>query len=227
MGKFIDITGQKFNRLTVIRLHSRGNGRDKQAFWWCKCECGSELAVRGYCLRKNHTRSCGCLQPEATSRAVTTHGHTKGYRFSPEYASWCAMKDRCLNPKTPSYKDYGARGITVHPEWIDSFEAFLEHIGPIPADGKRYTLDRTKNDQNYVPGNVKWSDDVTQANNKRNNIKLTAFGKTMTLPQWSRETGISKRILRNRYLADWDHERIVTQKARYKTPQEEPYNYVI
>lgn len=215
MGKLIDIAGQKFHRLTVMHIHKRSqNGTD--TMWWCKCECGKELAIRGYCIRTGRSRSCGCLQPEATSRANTSHGHTLNYKSSPEYRSWAAMKDRCLNPKCNQYDGYGARGITVHPEWVDSFAAFLSHIGPIPQDGKRYTLDRIDGTKNYEPGNVRWADGLTQANNKSNNITLTAFGRTMTMMQWSRETGIGYGVLRNRLLAKWDHERIVTQKPRYR-----------
>jgi hypothetical protein len=223
--KFIDITGKEFNRLTVIRVNGRKNG---QFCWLCECKCGKEVTVRGYCLRKGRTRSCGCYQPEATSRANTTHGQTKDYRISPEYASWCGMKERCLNPNNPQYKNYGGRGITVHPEWLDSFDSFISHIGIIPSDGKRYTLDRIDNEKNYTPGNVRWSDPLTQANNKRNNIKLTALGKTMTLPQWSRETGISIYIMRNRLLAGWNHEKIVTKKPRYRDSapaKYQPFNW--
>lgn len=215
MGKFIDITGQKFHRLEVIRVHRRSqNGTD--TLWWCKCKCGKELAVRSYCLRKNRTRSCGCYQPEAAARSNTTHGHTKDGQVSAAYSSWAAMIDRCTNPNNPQYHNYGERGIAVYQEWLESFDAFIQHIGPIPQDGQRYTLDRIDNTKNYEPGNVRWADSITQANNKRNNVKLTAFGETLTLPQWSRRTGIPIRTMRNRLLAKWDHEKIVTQKPRYR-----------
>lgn len=57
MGKFIDITGQKFGKLTVLY---RVGTLDKQALWHCKCDCGNECDVRSYCLRKGQTTSCGC-----------------------------------------------------------------------------------------------------------------------------------------------------------------------
>lgn len=216
MGKFIDITGKPFGRLTAQRVHLPSiNGRD--TVWWCKCECGNELPVRSYSLRKpNGTRSCGCYQGESPSRVNEYHGHTKDYKVTSEYQSWASMKERCLNAKCHQYTDYGAKGISICQEWIDSFTAFLTHIGNIPQDGKRYTLDRIDFTKGYVPGNVRWADNITQANNKKNNIRLTAFGRTMTLMQWSRETGIGYRVIRNRLLCKWDHERIVTQKPRYR-----------
>ena len=62
MSKVIDLTGQKFGRLTVIRRA----GRDKlgKYLWLCKCECGKETVVRGYTLKNGSTKSCGCLWEE-------------------------------------------------------------------------------------------------------------------------------------------------------------------
>jgi hypothetical protein len=214
MGKFIDITGQKFTRLTVLRISHRS--KDRVVYWLCKCDCGNELAVHGYSLRKGRSRSCGCYHAGAVSMSNTTHGHTRGYSTSREYSSWGGMIDRCTNPNNPQYKNYGERGITVHPEWVDSFGAFLAHVGTIPKDGKKYSLDRIDNDQGYIPGNVRWTDQTTQANNRRNNVMITAFGKTMTLPQWSRETGIAIKTLRNRLLSHWTHERTVSEPTAHK-----------
>lgn len=63
MGKpFIDITGQKFGRLTVIgRAKSEDGGRTK---WDCKCDCGSKVVVVGYSLKNGNTSSCGCFSRE-------------------------------------------------------------------------------------------------------------------------------------------------------------------
>lgn len=75
------------------------------------------------------------------------------------------MKARCLNPKSPDYKDYGGRGITICESWIDSFEAFLEDMGERP---KNRTLDRRDTNGNYEPDNCVWSTAKEQANNRRN-----------------------------------------------------------
>lgn len=58
MGELIDITGQRFNRLIVI---DRDNEKQK---WKCKCDCGNYCFVSGTALRKNQTKSCGCLNLE-------------------------------------------------------------------------------------------------------------------------------------------------------------------
>lgn len=66
MGKVIDITGQKFNRLTV--LERSFPNQNYRAMWKCKCDCGKEVIVAGILLRNGRTKSCGCLQKEKASQ---------------------------------------------------------------------------------------------------------------------------------------------------------------
>lgn len=60
MAKAIDLTGQKFNRLTVIERDTEKKDKSRQAWWKCKCDCGNEISVRGQSLRNGNTQSCGC-----------------------------------------------------------------------------------------------------------------------------------------------------------------------
>jgi hypothetical protein len=76
---------------------------------------------------------------------------------------WYAMIDRCHNPKHRSFKNYGARGITVCARWHD-LENFLVDMGPRPPG---LTIDRINNDGNYEPGNVRWATRSVQQRNKR------------------------------------------------------------
>ena len=79
------------------------------------------------------------------------------------YQIWCAMKQRCFDRKHPSYKNYGARGITVCARWM-TFELFYEDMGD-PPEGK--SIDRIRSDGNYEPTNCVWSDRSTQNSNRR------------------------------------------------------------
>ena len=74
---------------------------------------------------------------------------------SKEYQAWNTIKERCLNPKSKRFKDYGAKGITICDEWKDNVQAFYDHVGKAP-EGKRVSLDRIDNDRGYEPGNVRW-----------------------------------------------------------------------
>lgn len=62
MGKTIDLTGQKFGRLTALNIV--GKNYDRSYLWLCDCECGKQVVVSSYGLRKGTTKSCGCLQKE-------------------------------------------------------------------------------------------------------------------------------------------------------------------
>ena len=58
MGKLIDLTGQKFNKLTVLQ-RDFNNKDKKRAYWICRCDCGNIISTRGESLRTGHTTSCG------------------------------------------------------------------------------------------------------------------------------------------------------------------------
>lgn len=75
MGKAIDLTGQKFGRLTVV---SKAETKNNAAVWNCVCDCGKSVFVFGYNLRKGHTRSCGCLREEKLGNKCK---NIKGKRF--------------------------------------------------------------------------------------------------------------------------------------------------
>lgn len=65
MTKNIDLTGQKFGRLTVVKKVVYTEGiRAKKTFWFCKCDCGKNAFVDTYSLKNNSTKSCGCYKRE-------------------------------------------------------------------------------------------------------------------------------------------------------------------
>jgi hypothetical protein len=107
---------------------------------------------------------------------------------TPTYISWRGMKERCLRPKHSQYKDYGGRGVKICTRWTESFEAFLEDMGPRPP---ATSIERRDNSLGYQPGNCYWATRKQQARNKRNNRLITANGETKTLAEWAEITGLS------------------------------------
>ena len=110
------------------------------------------------------------------------------------------MIRRCNEEQHYNYKNYGGRGIKVCERWMSDFWNFVEDMGEKPSQA--YSLDRIDNDGNYSPDNCKWSTSKEQNNNRRGRVNITYNGKTQSLSEWSRETGIkfitlSKRLVRN------------------------------
>lgn len=70
MGKRIDLTGQRFGRLTVTEERPE-RSREGQVQWLAKCDCGKTLVTKGGPLRDGRTTSCGCLQAELTRQRST------------------------------------------------------------------------------------------------------------------------------------------------------------
>lgn len=135
--RFKDLTGRRFNRLVVKSFHGIGNGH--QSRWECVCDCGAIVIVRQGSLKFGTTKSCGCFNLEIHR----THGRAQ----TKDYHSWEAMWQRCTNPKCRSYKNYGARGISICERW-KSFANFFADMGQCP---KGLTIERTNNELGYSP----------------------------------------------------------------------------
>jgi len=141
------------------------------------------------------------------------HGHTRGYRQSPEYVSWSRMKTRCLNSNDPNFRKYGAKGITICPQWIDSFETFLDDVGPRPSI--KHSIDRFPNRHgNYEPGNVRWATGREQNLNRDMTHLITLNGVTRPLFEVCQELGISLGTMYSRLHRGWSAERIVSTPVR-------------
>ena len=127
-----------------------------------------------------------------------THGHSLKGKKTDIYQCWENMKRRCNYPKSPSYKNYGARGIKVCKRW-DKFENFLADMGEPP---KGLTIDRIDNDGDYEPGNCRWATHKQQAGNTTRSVWIENGGERQIKADWLREVGVNGNVwdkIKNRH----------------------------
>lgn len=189
-----DFTGQRFGRLTALRLGERTS--DRKTRWLCQCACGNTVSVAAAELLNRQPQSCGCLRGEK----LQTRNHKHGQSRTLEYGIWSTMKSRCQNPKTEEYKNYGGRGIKVCKRW-QSFANFFEDMGPRPT--LNHSLDRKNNDADYEKSNCCWATRFEQNTNKRTTHLLTFDGETLSVTEWAQRIGMSVSTLYHRVRHGW------------------------
>lgn len=177
----------------------------KKTKYLLKCNlCGAEV-IRGSSATQSGRISCDCI------KKVT---HERNYdRKSPLYNTYRAMLDRCYNPNSDGYEDYGGRGIYVCDEW-QTYPAF-EEWAYSNGWSEGLTIDRIEVNGNYEPSNCRWADKLQQANNTRRNRFYTYNGETLTMKQWADKIGISYYTLRNRLDGGWTIAEAVENKVRH------------
>jgi hypothetical protein len=139
------------------------------------------------------------LWTETAKEKQKKYCHSHGYSKTAIYSRWKNMLSRCEDPNHINFNDYGGRGIKVCERW-HNFENFLADMGNPFTDNKSKALqiDRINNNGNYEPGNCRWVTPRENCNNRRNNVLITWNNRTLTLVQWSRETGIPRDTLSHR-----------------------------
>lgn len=193
--------GEKFGKLTVVKLVVAGDANHRK--YLCSCQCGGEKIVSEDNLRRGHTKSCGCIL-----RTRNGESHTR------LYAAWLSMLNRCYRGKTQVEKHYQKRGITVCDEWRNSFASFKQW-----AESNGYSdslsLDRIDNNAGYSPENCRWATQKQQANNTSQNVYVEWNGKVRTISEWADYAGLPYGLVRNRIARGWDMKKALRPKGKY------------
>lgn len=188
-----EVIGKKFGKLIILEvLEKKIPNTSRRCI--ARCECGKikEFALKH--VRYGRTVSCGCIYGK--SRII--HGMSKS-KLKKVFGN---MYMRCYNPTSEEYHNYGARGITIHSEWLTNRASFFRwalengyHEG--------LQIDRIDNNGNYEPINCRFVPPVVNANNKRNNSVIFFFGTTRTASEWSRMSGIHANLIAGRHRSGW------------------------
>jgi hypothetical protein len=199
------LEGQQFGELKVLKRD--GFTRHGYVQWRCVCTCGQQVLVGGDTLRRGYKKACGINGHRfSASKAVIFSPATRPLgpsitaRYKSEYQSWIDMKRRCFQPQNHNFHNYGARGITVDPRWME-FKNFMLDMGRKPDS--KFTIERNDVNGNYEPSNCKWIDRKDQSRNKRNSVYVVYQGRKMLLIDLVEELGLSRDTVRYRLKSGW------------------------
>lgn len=198
MGKFIDLTGGKYNRLTVLgRAENTGRG----VAWICQCDCGNITIVKTQKLKSGLTKSCGCYQRDMMKHRNYTHGKSK----ERIYRTWAGMIARCKTKSATGYEHYGGRGIKVYDEWND-FVKFYEWAKNNGYDDTM-SIERKDVDGNYCPENCIFIPMSEQVNNQKRTHFIEYKNEKHNVVQWAEILSMSDKTLMSRIRAGWSIDR--------------------
>lgn len=159
------MVGKQFGSWRVVRVATSDekSQQHRGTFYVCECACGKIGIVRNDQLKAGRSTKCESCRLNKWKLLVTKHN----MHLTSTYNVWRGVQKRCTLPSHPSYKYYGARGITYCERW-KKFEAFLEDMGTKPDI--HYQIDRIDPRGNYEPGNCRWI--TASENTDRRNGKL-------------------------------------------------------
>lgn len=218
MARKISVSvGDVYGRLRIVeelQPKQRASGGTSRVFR-CVCDCGRETEVPLKNLRAGKTRSCGhhSVPPVPLKLGEIPYDmlmKMRGDRYhgmegSPEHRVWNGVKQRCYDPKSKGYSNYGGRGIVMCYGWKSSFKAFYEDMGNRPS--LAHSIDRIDGNGNYSCGhcdecvangwsaNCRWATPAEQRRNSKDIRLLTFEGETMCLADWAKRKGMCKSAL--------------------------------
>lgn len=105
----LDLTGQKYHRLTVVEAATAINGRSA---WRCQCDCGTIKVVKTDDLRSGDTKSCGCWNQEQRSKRASNM-YSKCIKYTPQEASARYIWSKRYN-EMPFEEFYGLSQANCH-----------------------------------------------------------------------------------------------------------------
>lgn len=196
--------GTVFGRLTVMGDAGwvvYGTQGHRYAMSHCKCVCGRVAVVANSSLTRQRTLSCGCLKREVASARLVVHGQNKLGKRTSEYTAWANMISRTTLTGGKDWAYYGGRGVLVCDEWLNSFEAFFNDMGPKPT--AKHSIDRIDCALGYYMGNCRWATATEQSNNRSNNVRFTFYGMDKTVAEWARITLVPASAIHDRLKQGW------------------------
>lgn len=210
MMKVRDLTGQRFGRLIALSYEIKiSNSGHRNAYWTCQCDCGNKKVIPSSSLVSGCSNSCGCFRKEFIGDTHRKHGMSD----TRLYHIFGGMVARCYNPNNKDFKNYGGRGITICPEWLNDKTLFFDWA---IENGytEKLSIDRKENSRGYAPDNCRWTTNTEQARNTRQNVFIKIGTETKTLVEWANKFNIDPSTVWHRIKAGWKRVDAVTKPVK-------------
>lgn len=220
------MVGKKFGHLTVVEK--------KDKFYKCRCDCGRIVKEIPITVISGRVKSCGSNECEYHKQVISNSAMTHGKSGTRLYMVWGGMKDRCNNPNSPKYPDYGGRGIKICKEWDNDFKTFYDWAMSAGYDENAAwgvcTIDRIDNNKGYSPDNCRWVGLDIQANNRRppkrrkpHKITWEINGEIKSGIEWCKEYGLTMPFVmyRIKKMGMTPYEALTTGKKTQGRPRKE------
>lgn len=193
------IGGKKFNKLTVIKIVGRYNsGSTPEVEVSYICDCGNIGVMKYSSIRSGNTKSCGCYGRPYKMKALKKYGSYNNWLI---YNYW-AIRSRCYNKKSSSYKNYGARGIRMCKSWEKDFFNF--YCWCIENGWKKgLQIDRRNNNGIYSPSNCRFVTRLVNNNNRSTNRYIIYRKQKLSISQWAFKLNVSEATIRRRLNEGW------------------------
>jgi hypothetical protein len=145
MTKYIDLTGQRFGRLTVIEYN--GSNKFGGSTWLCKCDCGNETIAASTNLKRKETHSCGCYFNDTLRGAK---GESNSHRVFLSYKNKAKKRNLNFEISEDEFRKITKENCFYCGEEPSSIEKGENHYGIYVYNG----IDRVDNSKGYITGNI-------------------------------------------------------------------------
>jgi|SRR3972149_8128563 len=169
------------------------------------CSFCNKIAIKQLSHGKRQ-KSCGCIIIDR-----------QGESYTRLYQTYSDIKHRCLSDKRLDYRNYGGRGITICPEWLNDYIMFRDWALSNGYNDS-LTIDRIKNDGGYFPENCRWVTRTEQNRNQRR-VKLT-LGIANYIRDLYKTGGFSYRVLAKKYGVDRSMIYLIIKNKKWKNVNE-------
>ena len=196
MNKLIIKSGDRFNRLVIVKEAERG--KYNKIRYLCVCDCGKETIVLKDSLNYNRTGSCGCLGKEVWAKNAKKNNTTHGLSSHTLFSIWRGIKKRCYLKTNEGYRNYGERGVSMCDEWLNDFMAFYNWCisngwqQGLQVDKDIIPLKLGIEPLLYSPEMCSIVTPRVNNNSRRGNVYAEIDGVVRTAAEWGEITGINR-----------------------------------